>query len=87
MLADGPIINANAKLHADLVFALKGGNNNFGIVTRVDLATFEYNSFSLVDDVIREFVKLNSRDANDEHASYHTTFGYSQARGMGAISS
>jgi FAD/FMN-containing dehydrogenase len=95
VLADGSIINANAKSHADLFFALKGGNNNFGIVTRIDLDTFAqgplwaatvYNSFSIVDDVIREFVKVNSRDAYDEYASYFTTFGYSQAQGMGVIS-
>lgn len=31
---DGSIINVNAKSNADLFVALKGGGNNFGIVTR-----------------------------------------------------
>ncbi|KAJ8122588.1 hypothetical protein ONZ43_g1256 [Nemania bipapillata] len=95
VLADGSIISANAKSNSDLFSALKGGNNNFGIVTRIDLDTFEqgllwagtvYNPLSSVDDVIREFVKLNSRDAYDEYASYFTTYGYSQAQGMSIIS-
>ncbi|KAH7328991.1 hypothetical protein B0I35DRAFT_418986 [Stachybotrys elegans] len=39
VLADGSIINANAKDHPDLHRALKGGGSNFGIVTRFDLDT------------------------------------------------
>lgn len=38
--ADGQILQANANEHADLFWALKGGSNNFGIVTRYDLKTF-----------------------------------------------
>lgn len=40
MLAGGKIINANATSNTDLWWALKGGINNFGIVTRFDMATF-----------------------------------------------
>ncbi|TLS27205.1 hypothetical protein PpBr36_04906 [Pyricularia pennisetigena] len=41
VLADGSIVDANASNeHADLYRALKGGSNNFGIVTRYDLKTF-----------------------------------------------
>ncbi|RYP31090.1 hypothetical protein DL767_005934 [Monosporascus sp. MG133] len=95
VLADGRIVDANATSNRALFVALKGGNNNFGIVTRIDLATFEqgliwagtiYNALSSVDDIIAEFVKLNSRDAYDEYASFITTFGYSQAQGMAVIS-
>ncbi|KAJ5914076.1 6-hydroxy-D-nicotine oxidase [Penicillium tannophilum] len=39
LLADGRLVNANAKEHADLYRALKGGGSNFGIVTRFDLET------------------------------------------------
>jgi hypothetical protein len=39
VLADGSIVNANADENADLFHALKGGGNNFGIVTRFDLET------------------------------------------------
>ncbi|SPQ21596.1 3e209b66-f234-474a-9bba-7620827d6fc6 [Thermothielavioides terrestris] len=33
VLADGRIVNATAECHADLFWALKGGSNNFGVVT------------------------------------------------------
>lgn len=37
--ADSQIINANASSNRELFWALKGGSNNFGIVTRFDLKT------------------------------------------------
>ncbi|KAM0133448.1 hypothetical protein ACHAP3_005974 [Botrytis cinerea] len=40
VLADGQIVHANANANADLWTALKGGSNNFGIVTRFDMRTF-----------------------------------------------
>ncbi|RCI14962.1 hypothetical protein L249_7008 [Ophiocordyceps polyrhachis-furcata BCC 54312] len=42
VLSCGTIVNANQKSNADLFKALKGGNTNFGIVTRVDFKTFEF---------------------------------------------
>lgn len=41
VLASGEVVNANAETNRDLWVALKGGGNNFGIVTRFDLAVFE----------------------------------------------
>ncbi|KAI0906327.1 putative FAD-binding oxidoreductase [Ustulina deusta] len=40
VLADGSIINANKHSHTDLWWALKGGANNFGVVTRFTLTTY-----------------------------------------------
>ncbi|KFY18267.1 hypothetical protein V492_00033 [Pseudogymnoascus sp. VKM F-4246] len=40
VLADGSIREATPKSLPDLYFALRGGGNNFGIVTRFDLNTF-----------------------------------------------
>ena len=40
MLADGTVVNANATSNSDLFAALKGGQNNFGIITRFDLKSF-----------------------------------------------
>ncbi|GAD98369.1 hypothetical protein PVAR5_7061 [Paecilomyces variotii No. 5] len=40
VLADGSIIEANKSKNSDLFFLLKGGGNNFGIITRFDVATF-----------------------------------------------
>jgi hypothetical protein len=39
VLANGTIVNANSQERPDLHRALKGGGNNFGIVTRFDLIT------------------------------------------------
>ncbi|KAL8833011.1 MAG: hypothetical protein Q9170_004573 [Blastenia crenularia] len=40
VLANGQICNANVDTNSDLYWALRGGGNNFGIVTRLDLETF-----------------------------------------------
>lgn len=40
MFANGSINNVNYRTHPDLFFALRGGGNNFGIVTRFDMAAF-----------------------------------------------
>ncbi|KXH59618.1 mitomycin radical oxidase [Colletotrichum salicis] len=40
VLAGGKVVNANASENADLWWALKGGSNNFGIITRFDMNTF-----------------------------------------------
>lgn len=62
VLANGSIINANATSHPDLFWALKGGANNFGIVTRFDLDTFPVTdiyggfqifNYSVYDDYLR----------------------------------
>jgi hypothetical protein len=41
VLSSGKIVNANATSHSDLFAALKGGQNNFGIVTRFDLQAYK----------------------------------------------
>ncbi|KAF7926272.1 uncharacterized protein EAE98_006567 [Botrytis deweyae] len=41
VLASGEIVQANATSHPDLFIALKGGSNNFGVVTKIDFPTFE----------------------------------------------
>ncbi|KAG8529862.1 uncharacterized protein KY384_005343 [Bacidia gigantensis] len=45
VLASGQIVNANAKSYPDLFKALKGGSNNFGIVTRFDMKVFKQGKF------------------------------------------
>lgn len=41
VLANGSIIEADEDNHKDLWQTLKGGSNNFGVVTRLDLMTLE----------------------------------------------
>lgn len=45
VLADGSISNVNARQNPSLFTALKGGSNNFGIVTRFDLKTFALGQY------------------------------------------
>ncbi|KAH7064486.1 hypothetical protein BKA63DRAFT_174214 [Paraphoma chrysanthemicola] len=40
VLANGKVVYASASQNRDLWLALKGGSNNFGIITRYDLATY-----------------------------------------------
>jgi hypothetical protein len=40
ILANGTIVDVNSSNHPDLFFALKGGGNQFGIVTRFTLKTY-----------------------------------------------
>jgi hypothetical protein len=40
VLASGKVVYATAGTYSDLWLALKGGSNNFGIVTRFDVPTF-----------------------------------------------
>jgi len=42
VLADGRIVTASKTSHPDLFAVLKGGNNNFGIVTSFKFGTFDY---------------------------------------------
>ncbi|XXH00075.1 hypothetical protein Hte_006417 [Hypoxylon texense] len=77
VLASGQIVNANAEENADLWRALRGGGNNFGIVTRFDMRTFEnleiyggfvqYTDSSEFTDQIRAFVEeLTSPNTSKE---------------------
>lgn len=43
VLADGKIVKANKEKNADLLRVLKGGNNNFGVVTSLEFKTFKFN--------------------------------------------
>ncbi|EPE33791.1 FAD-binding protein [Glarea lozoyensis ATCC 20868] len=45
VLASGEIVNANAKQNSDLWVSLKGGNNNFGVITSFTLRTFKQSPF------------------------------------------
>ncbi|VUC25532.1 unnamed protein product [Clonostachys rosea] len=70
VLGGGRIVNANPAENPDLWWALKGGSNNFGIVTRFDMNTFPlpggiwsgtlaYNS-SQVETVAEAFYEIQT---------------------------
>ena len=85
VLASGEIVNANAKERSDLWFALKGGSNNFGIVTRFDLRTFRQGKFwggfvgYPIETRFEQFQaleRLNGATNYDEHSAVINNYGY-----------
>ncbi|KAI1778061.1 FAD-binding domain-containing protein [Hypoxylon cercidicola] len=92
VLASGEIVQANAKENTDLWRALRGGGNNFGIVTRFDLRTFTQGAFwggfifyAVTDDNCPSQVEamvneLRKPDASDE-THIMVNLGYSKQFG------
>jgi FAD/FMN-containing dehydrogenase len=57
VLADGSVVNASATSHPDLWRALKGGSNNFGVVSRFTARAFPSN------DIWSGFLYMHSSQA------------------------
>lgn len=94
VLANGSIVNANQEENSDLLWALRGGTNNFGIVTRVDLQTFKqgdiwggvvYHALSTINEQIVALSEFNTPATYDEYSSLISSFGYSGADGVSII--
>jgi FAD/FMN-containing dehydrogenase len=96
VLADGTVVEASASSHPDLWRALKGGSNNFGIVTRFTVRCFPttkiWSGFLYLPSfqakkvlaAVHEFV---ARDPYDENAAGPMAcFTYAQSLGFQAIS-
>ena len=91
VLASGAVVNANANDNSDLWIALRGGGNNFGVVTRFDFRTFPQgrfwggavyyfaNSFpGQIDALVAEVRKENP----DEETHLMLSLGYAAAFGQ-----
>lgn len=55
VLSTGQLVDANATSHPDLFRALKGGMNNFGVVTRIDFKTLPISEIlggHLINDIV-----------------------------------
>ena len=90
MLADGRIVDANAKQYSDLFQALKGGSNNFGIVTRFDLVAFTQGNIwggvavfpsSATAQLLQAFVNFGNNIVKDPYGSLISFWQYSSATG------
>ena len=90
VLASGRIVNANSSFNQDLWFALKGGSNNFGVVTRFDFRVFPqgdvwggniFNPINTRKEQIQAFYSINAASEYDEYASLINSYGYSVAAG------
>jgi FAD/FMN-containing dehydrogenase len=85
VLANGSIISANEEENPDLAWALRGGSNNFGVVTRVDLRAFEqppfwggyfYHPISTWAQAANSFVEITEATTYDEYAHMTLSWGY-----------
>lgn len=77
VLASGEIVNANTTTNQGLFRALKGGSNNFGVVTKIDLPLVDARMWGglLITHIdfrqmaFAAFESFTNTDAYDEHAS------------------
>lgn len=94
VLGNGTLVNANRTSHPDLYRALKGGGNNFGVVTRFDLATFpqgDIASLRVINDisqrsaVLKAFTEITTATKFDVYASLVTSLVFTSATGEWVI--
>jgi hypothetical protein len=83
VLASGAIVNANATENSELFIALKGGQSNFGVVTRFDVRAFAQGSFwgglvqypSSADDAqLAAYEAVMSAETRDPHVAVEQSF-------------
>jgi hypothetical protein len=84
VLACGKIVNANDKENADLHLALRGGSNNFGIVTRIDMRALplgqiwggtQYYALGTYPQQMQALSDFTADPGYDEYATSTMSFG------------
>lgn len=79
-------MDANKNSYPDIFLALKGGSNNFGIVTRFDFVAFKQGNifggstvypFSTASQQIKAFVDFGSNIEKDPYGSIISIWQYS----------
>ncbi|KAL8880153.1 MAG: hypothetical protein Q9192_008080 [Flavoplaca navasiana] len=92
VLASGRIVNANPVENRDLWIAMKGGSNNFGIVTRFDMTTIRIGNMWGGDvfypaEVFPQQINLLCEYTNDHQAdpSAHLIVSVGYAAAMGGV--
>jgi hypothetical protein len=87
--ADGTIRDADLKTYPDLFWALRGGGNNFGIVTRFDLNTFPqgdlwggnvYWSYDNSAALLQALEDFNNNHATDPYGAVILAYRYIPAQ-------
>lgn len=85
--ANGSVVNANRRENPDLRWALCGGGNSFGVVTRVDLQAFAqeggqlwggvaYHNISNAEKEISALADFSKPETYDGYSSLIATFAY-----------
>ncbi|RVX75582.1 hypothetical protein B0A52_00935 [Exophiala mesophila] len=94
--ASGLKVTATPSSYKDLYWALRGGGNNFGIVTKFTLNAFSLPGHQIwggsrvhtpdqFDAVISAFVNLGVNSPTDTSASQIVSFAYAQSVGMDLV--
>ncbi|KAI1735302.1 putative FAD-binding oxidoreductase [Xylaria scruposa] len=80
LLANGSLVNANARSNSDLFWALKGGGNNFGIITELTLMTYPLEqvwggirtyTIDQFPEVVKAYFQYQSTPEKDPYANLH----------------
>ncbi|EIM20065.1 FAD dependent oxidoreductase [Wallemia mellicola CBS 633.66] len=90
VLYTGEILKVNREYHPDLFFGLKGGGNNFGIVTKVTLEAHQQGQvyggqiFISKDSLSKANTAISNWDKNknDPKSSIGVTYGYAPGQGL-----
>lgn len=91
VLASGEIVNANENENDDLHLALRGGSNNFGVVTRIDLETLplgkvwggtQYYALETYTQQLQALYDFTADPEYDEYASSTMSFGANAAQAV-----
>lgn len=81
-MASSQVVNANDTSNPDLFRALKGGGNNFGVVTRIDFETVSvvemrgghlFQSADYVESILTAIANIAAAKEYDSHASIVTS--------------
>lgn len=89
VLANASIVDVNLSSHPDLYFALRGGGNNFGIVTRFDLETFPQGSMwggmrlypiTASSSLLTAFTNFTAAAQSDPDAALILAFAYAEGK-------
>ncbi|KAE8142931.1 FAD-binding domain-containing protein [Aspergillus pseudotamarii] len=85
VLASGKIVTVNEQTYPDLFLALKGGSNNFGIVTSFTMKTYPLGEFwggfiayesTAAAQQVDAFSRFMGVEPYDPHAAMIQTYGY-----------
>ncbi|KAI3335849.1 hypothetical protein F4824DRAFT_510705 [Ustulina deusta] len=96
VLANGSIVDVSHSTHPDLYRALRGGGNNFGVITRFDLDLFVQGPVwgglhvwplmpSVTSAITGSFVKFAHEASSDPHVSLFAGLGYMQGQFAWAV--
>jgi FAD/FMN-containing dehydrogenase len=91
VLASGEIANANATSNSDLFAALKGGQNNFAVITRFDLKAFPARRIwggrivyapAAVPELLTAFTDFKSAESYDPYVAGWMTIRYNHSAAL-----